>query len=105
VKVLLAVLVIALIAPAAMLGSSVAWKPGTPYYVSEKQASKKLDAPCTGLAQFGRRGKAPVVRFVVFDCIVDAAELGPDRICNFRYRSVKAKRPNRFVMRQIGGYC
>lgn len=71
------------------------WVPGTPYFISERQASIWLRgfndaAHCTGIPSFGKHGET----YVRFDC---TARTGGDT-CRLRLRSRKDDVHGRFYL-------
>jgi hypothetical protein len=100
--ILLAVAVAALMVPAV---ASAQWVPGTPYLVTENDATSFLEnafdhAYCEGVPRFGHRGEFPDEEFVVFDC---SLKLAVKKINCFdvRQKSVKGSRPGHFRLEPI----
>lgn len=89
---------VSIVATLALAGSALAsqeaWRPGTPYYIAEEDASNLLEKTydsvyCDGIARFGKRGEFPYEEYLRFDC---STELNGRYCSDARYRSVKANR-------------
>ncbi len=104
---ILGVLLLALVSTtSAMAASSVKWKPGNPYYISEEDAYSLLEktydsAYCTGIPRFGHQGEFPYEEFIIFDCDVSMHGNNGFYCSDQRYKGIKGSRPGYFRLKLI----
>ncbi len=95
-------------AVSATTATAGSWLPGTPYLISEMDASDALErkydsAYCSGIPRFGHRGEFPYEEFIIFDCTLTLDDL---YCSDVRYKSVKGSKRGYFRLNKIrNGDC
>jgi len=80
------------------------WIPGTPYMISEEDATGFLEdvvdhAYCQGIPRFGMQGEFPYEEYVVFDCTISHTGKVHITCSGVRYRSVKGVKRGYFRLK------